>query len=442
MKHISKHQRGQALVLIVFAIVGMIGLTGLAIDGGNVYSDHRHAQNAADTAALAAGLRLIRSDPSWVQAAQNVAQDNGYPPASADSIVDVYKCDQVPSGKPPCVLAPGEANPSWYVQVVITSTVHTYFAPVVGIRTVVNQVEAIAKAVPPTSAVWYSGDALVALMPGCKSSGWNADPFTISGSQVSLVNGSGIYVNSTCSNAFVQNGNNSLTSPGGICVRGGVSSGLNNVTPNPTANCTSQMDMSEYNMPAIDPSACAAQGHIANGYAYPGTYNGVFPPGQSGSIKLLQGIYCLQNGMSVQGGWSLSTDLNSDGVVNANEGALFYVEHGGVNISGNSSMFLGAINNTSTGLGPGLVNYLMYVPPTNTSSVKITGGSANTYVGTILAPASLVTLDGGSGTTGLNMQTQVIGYSLVLTGSSNLNITYNTSQNAIAYTNPSLTQYK
>src|SRR5512141_2701217 len=52
----NRKERGQALVLIVFAIVGLIGLTGLAIDGGNAYSDRRHAQNAADTAALAAAL--------------------------------------------------------------------------------------------------------------------------------------------------------------------------------------------------------------------------------------------------------------------------------------------------------------------------------------------------------------------------------------------------
>ena len=49
-----KYQHGQAIVLIVVGIVGLIGMTALAIDGGNAYSDRRHAQNAADTAAFAA----------------------------------------------------------------------------------------------------------------------------------------------------------------------------------------------------------------------------------------------------------------------------------------------------------------------------------------------------------------------------------------------------
>ena len=39
-------ERGQALILIVFAILGLFGVTALAIDGGNVYADRRRAQNA------------------------------------------------------------------------------------------------------------------------------------------------------------------------------------------------------------------------------------------------------------------------------------------------------------------------------------------------------------------------------------------------------------
>src|SRR5690349_12199708 len=50
-------QRGQALILIALAAIGLFGITGLAIDGGAKFSDRRHAQNAADTAALAAALQ-------------------------------------------------------------------------------------------------------------------------------------------------------------------------------------------------------------------------------------------------------------------------------------------------------------------------------------------------------------------------------------------------
>src|SRR5512141_279088 len=127
-------ERGQALILVVFAIVGLSGLTGLAIDGGGAYSDRRHAQNAADTAVMAAALTRVRhaSDADQV-AAGNTAQ-----PAALDI-----------------------AGTNNYSQVTIRSTIRTYLAPVVGIRQLTHFVQAVAKAVPPVALTWYNGSALV-----------------------------------------------------------------------------------------------------------------------------------------------------------------------------------------------------------------------------------------------------------------------------------------
>src|ERR1043166_5008772 len=52
-------ERGQALVLIALAAIGLFAIAGLAIDGSAKYSDRRHAQNAADTAALAGAYAKI-----------------------------------------------------------------------------------------------------------------------------------------------------------------------------------------------------------------------------------------------------------------------------------------------------------------------------------------------------------------------------------------------
>ena len=57
----NKHEKGQAIIIIAFAIVVLVGFAALAIDGGRVLSDRRHAQNAADTAAYAAALAKIKS---------------------------------------------------------------------------------------------------------------------------------------------------------------------------------------------------------------------------------------------------------------------------------------------------------------------------------------------------------------------------------------------
>src|SRR5215207_1574088 len=70
-------ERGQALVIIALAIVGLFGFSALAIDGSRVFSDRRNAQNAADTAALSASLAKIRVE-DYVKAAEDRAESNGY----------------------------------------------------------------------------------------------------------------------------------------------------------------------------------------------------------------------------------------------------------------------------------------------------------------------------------------------------------------------------
>src|SRR5439155_11870816 len=50
-----KHQSGQAIVLIALMIMVLIGMLGLAIDGGRAYIDRRELQDAVDAAVLAAG---------------------------------------------------------------------------------------------------------------------------------------------------------------------------------------------------------------------------------------------------------------------------------------------------------------------------------------------------------------------------------------------------
>ena len=36
-------ERGQVLIVIVAAMIGLMGMVGLAVDGGMAFSDRRHA---------------------------------------------------------------------------------------------------------------------------------------------------------------------------------------------------------------------------------------------------------------------------------------------------------------------------------------------------------------------------------------------------------------
>jgi uncharacterized membrane protein len=118
-KLIPSTPRGQALILIAFAATGLFAVTGLAIDGGAKFSDRRHAQNAADAAALAAALEKVTALANGVSnlsptthnvetcppprgvsaspvcdalqlAALNRAKSNGYDNNLASNTVEVY----------------------------------------------------------------------------------------------------------------------------------------------------------------------------------------------------------------------------------------------------------------------------------------------------------------------------------------------------------------
>src|SRR3972149_5570371 len=60
-------EKGQALVLLVLAFVVLLGFTALAIDGGMLYADRRHAQNASDASSLSGGSAVaIRLENDYV----------------------------------------------------------------------------------------------------------------------------------------------------------------------------------------------------------------------------------------------------------------------------------------------------------------------------------------------------------------------------------------
>ena len=92
MNH-NKHEKGQTLIIIALAMIALIGFTALAIDGGRVFSDRRHSQNASDTAAFAAALARVRANPSWKQVGLDRAAVNDYV-NDGTTEVEVYLCSE------------------------------------------------------------------------------------------------------------------------------------------------------------------------------------------------------------------------------------------------------------------------------------------------------------------------------------------------------------
>src|SRR5512138_839051 len=86
----KKTERGQALILVVLAMVGLAGMVGLVVDGGNAFLDRRKAQNAADSAALAAALSRTRIGQDPQAAALAAAAQNGYGNNGASNTVEFH----------------------------------------------------------------------------------------------------------------------------------------------------------------------------------------------------------------------------------------------------------------------------------------------------------------------------------------------------------------
>ena len=437
-------ERGQALVIIAIAGIALFAFAALAIDGSMVFSDRRHAQNAADTAALDAALAKVRGG-LWQSEGLDRALSNGYS-NDADSTVVVLSCTDANAS---CNNLPAGANPADFIQVKISSTVRTTFARIIGVAHITNKVDAVARATVPEVSQWFDGKALVSLMEGCK--GENGDPnnpLTVGGNGTTIVNNSGIFVNSSCAPALIDNGGSNLvTTDEGVCVVGGVDPGANGISPAATANCGAQIDPAMYKLPN---PVCAQNGSITGSggdyEAWPGNFNTsgnqTFPDvSPSGTLKLHKGIYCFHNGISLNGNWEITSDLNGNGIHDADsEGVLFVIPHGDVTFNGGSTTTIHAISSTADNFPAQLLNYLIYIPPTNAANLTITGNNGSQFTGTILAPASHITLNGSGNT--FSMDAQIIGYDTTITGSGYIDITYNAGNNASTTTQPGLEMTK
>ena len=55
------HEQGQSIVVIALAIVVLVGMAGLGLDGANAFNQRRNTVNASDAAAMAGTNTIIDS---------------------------------------------------------------------------------------------------------------------------------------------------------------------------------------------------------------------------------------------------------------------------------------------------------------------------------------------------------------------------------------------
>jgi hypothetical protein len=464
-----KAERGQALILIALGLVVMIAMTGLAVDGGNAFAEHRTAQNAADNAALAAAYNLAAGNPTAaVTAARAIADSNGY--------------DSVTINIPP---TSGQyAGNSEYVEVIISTTTQTMFAPVVGMEEINSTVSAVARGRPAQGGSLANGNAIMALSNTGKST-----MLYNGGANVTVTGGSGMFVNSNDKDALFFNSNITINAPG-MTVVGGYKTNatfpwLNTIKTGQTSQSIPLPPVSlTSKIPAI-PTAptCSTSGSYTN----TGFNEVTYTPGNHNSIivnsgtkaKFKPGVYCLNGHININGNgimeglpgsikfvmsdaitmsggphtfddiefYSKNSDLkvqNGGDILKANRFRFYATGSGQVHVgaqavfeANDAFFYFGTSDFTWNGQaiiklkappqGDPFAGLLIYMPWSNTTDVKINGGSTVDITGTIMIPHADLTINGGADMNALN--SQIIAHTTKFNGNGNIKVEFNADEN-------------
>ena len=403
MSKAARYERGQVLVLVVFGIVALVGITALVIDGGNAFLDLRKAQNAADSAALASALARVRGG-NFVQRAYEVAALNGYNNDGSRSNVQVYS--------PPI---DGEhVGDIEYIEIIITSRVDTFFGGIIGRDFIINRVISITRTKTPELAELIYGYAVVSLAPDSdcdnKKSFWLHEEATLD------ITGGGVFVNSDNPDcALIQQANGSIRIRDGypISIVGGARIQKPQLlTPYPPSTGRTPIP---YPPPYMPPKVgCSKEAEISEtGFSMSaGSWDEDFPPPDVRDLG--KGVYCVNN-FIVDG-----RHLSGNNVTFVVSGELYW--------GGTATLELSSPKKGE------LAGLLVYMPIDNHNKVVLNASGSSSIKGTILAPGATIHINGNDSKSGFH--SQIIGYRVDVKGNSNVVIKYNDEQNYDAITMP------
>lgn len=234
----ASRARGSVLVIVTLSLVALLGLTGLVVDGGNMMATRRRAQNAADSAALAGAVALLKERDAGRARSDALlyAQDNGFQSSSSGDVVRVYS--------PP--ISGSHAGDPQCVQVQVYKELPSYFIRLLIQRKPSVLVEAVAT-YRDTSSL---GDGVICLHP--------TDPEALrvhDTAKIDVVNG-GVMVNSKSTAGAIKMDGTSRLTANRVRVTGNAQVGsYAAILPNAPVTGVPPISDPLANMPAPDPQA-------------------------------------------------------------------------------------------------------------------------------------------------------------------------------------------
>jgi Flp pilus assembly protein TadG len=401
-----KSEKGQALIIISFAAIALFGFAALAIDGSRVFSDRRHAQNAADTSVMAAQLARIRGEDA-INTGQTRATSNGYNDDGTTNDVTITLT----------ATAPGVCKSAGVdIEVTIVSHVPTTFARILGRDEVINTVSAIARSCDyyvSGGSPLYPGNSIYTTRTTSCGNGVSDKSLYVGGSSHIQLWGGGMGSASSDGNCLHFKGGEaqfklSETSPKTCAdIETASSSGGEFGSVKKEDGCGDVVRNVSFDSPPADLGiTCSTNATVSGSTMSPGNYTGTFPPP---SVQTLQpGTYCVNGDFTLNGGRKLKGN-----------GVTIVMNNGGIKWNGSMELEL---TPPTSGDYKGLT---IYAPPSNSSQMTLNGSANVVLKGTMLtqsAPCDFI----GSGQI-QKVTLQMICYTWQMNGNAQAEIMYDAS---------------
>ena len=426
MKIHSKNENGQIIVILAIALVAVLGITALALDGGLVLNDRRDDQSIADSTALAsasAAVQILKDYPpnqfycgsvlannattAAILAGQQFALSEGLTLVQGDSTNGIS-----------VTCAAKSYRTFLDIKITVSTTRATTFAKIIGRNELQTKVEATSRVYPKETLAF--GNGIASLSNSCGTIGG----ITVNGTGSIDILGAGIFTNSCLTGTgtidiVVENGQISYFTAYSPPPAGSVSpppSQVNERLPlfsDPIPDCTK---VPYYNAPVSVTSGRTID---------PGNYSKI-KLSNSDTLIMNPGLYCMTGDFSTTGQAHV-----------VGQGVTIYFVSGTFDTAGTSVINISAPNceNSLCGVPPAVRGILIYLSPSNNSKIKFTGTSDSEFMGTIFAPGGSIYVTGSGSTVTLN--TQLIANKVDVSGTADISLNLNGAE---IYQSPSSIQ--
>lgn len=390
----------KVVVLVALSLTGMVGVTALAVDGGVLLDDQQQLQAATDAAALSAATDLFVNYPTnqgadpkgtAAQSAQTTAAANGFTNGNNGATVTV----NIP---PQSGTFSGQAG---HVEVLIHYQQKRYFSNIFGNGSIAISARAVARGMQKP----YANAGILLLDPSGSGAYNNQGNGTI-------VTGAPILINSSSSQAVMLSGNAVVSAPQMSIAGNYTTSGSNVEIETPVSTGVKPTPDPLTKLPLPVASSLTVQSNSLLSYSggsytlQPGVYNGGIALSSSASVKLQSGVYYLNGG-----GLNISGQASMTG-----SGVMIYnnplASTDAINISGTGTI---SLSPPTSGIYSGIS---LFQARSSNVGLSLSGGSNMSLSGTIYATGARLTISGGGG----NVGSQYIIDDLTTTGNGNINV--------------------